>query len=332
MILSLIYVLLIDREQIVMYKCSRCNTDFLDGVQCSVCKNRYDFPCAGITEAGYRKLGDRKFTWKCSVCKNSSPTPTKSPDLEGILAEIKYLSAQLAPLPGLVESVKIIKEEVRDLKSIKTELLEVKSSVSSVQQSMVSLTERLTQLDSEVQSLQSAKQQLITLQQRVEQLERRADEDQQRSRLNNIEIKGVPFKSTENLYNIIHKIGDTISCSIPKEQINYIVRVPTRGDNTTKNIIVSLHNRYLKEDFIVAARRCKLLTASSLGFSGDKRIFVNDHLTLQNKTLLNKAKTLAKERKFEFIWVKSCRIFIRKNNTSPVIRINSELDLKRISC
>lgn len=314
-----------------MYKCNRCNTEFLDGVQCSVCLNRYDFPCAGISEVGYRKLGDRKFTWKCSACKNPSPSPGKSPELEGILTEIKYMSAQLANLPGLVESVRKIQEEIRDLKSIKTELTEVKSSVASVHQSMSSITDRLTKLDSEVQSLHSTKEQLTALQQRVDQLEIRANEDQQRSRLNNIEVKGVPFKSSENLYNIINKIGDTINFSISKDQINYIARVPTRGDSNTKNIIVSLHNRYIKDDFIVAARRCKSLTAANLGLSGDRRIFINDHLTLQNKTLLNKTKTLAKEQNFEFVWVKSCKIFVRKNNTSPVISINSVSDLKRIS-
>lgn len=314
-----------------MFKCNRCDTDFMDGVQCSVCQNRYDFPCSGITEAGYRKLGDRKFSWRCSTCRNPSPTPGKSPEFEGILSEIKFLSAQLATLPGLVESVRKIQEELSDLKSIKTELIEVKSSVDSVHLSMKSITDKLARLDSEVQSLQSTKEQLTTLQQRVDQLERRANEDEQRSRLNNLEIKGVPFKSSENLYNILHKICEFVKYPISKEQIDYIARVRTRGDSNIKNIIVSLHNRYIKDDFIAAVRKCKSLTATSLGISGDNRIFVNDHLTLKNKTLLNKTKTLAKERNFAFVWVKGCKIFVRKNTTSPVLYINSDTDLKRIN-
>ncbi|CAH2101184.1 unnamed protein product [Euphydryas editha] len=147
-----------------MYKCNRCNTEFLDGVQCSVCLNRYDFPCAGITEAGYRKLGDRKLTWKCSVCKNPSPTPRKSPELESVLTEIKFMSAQLTILPGLVESVKKIQEELSELKSIKAELADVKSSVASMHQSMSSITDKVAKLDSEVQSLHSFKEQFTSLQ------------------------------------------------------------------------------------------------------------------------------------------------------------------------
>lgn len=314
-----------------MYKCNRCSTEFIDGVQCTVCLNRFDFPCAGITESGYRKLGDRKLTWKCSACKNPSPTPNKSPELEGIFAELKYLSAQLATLPSLAENVKKIQEEVSDLKSIKSELTEVKSSVVSVHKSISTITDKLATLEREVQSLQSTKEQVITLQKRVEELESKTNEHEQRSRLNNLEIKGVPFKTSENLYEILFKIGNVINYKLTKEQINYINRVPTRGDNKTKNIVVSLHNRYTKEDFLAAARKCKSLTPSSLGFTGDKKIFVNDHLTLENKLLLNKTKALAKEHNFEFTWVKSCRIFVRKNVTSPVISINSEVDLKRIS-
>lgn len=314
-----------------MFKCNRCNTQFNDGVQCSVCLNRFDFPCSGINESGYRKLGDRKLTWKCSVCKNLSPTPSKSPELEGIHTELKYLSAQLATLPLLAENIRKIQDEVSDLKSIKSELTEVKSSVTSVHESISSISNRLTTLDREVQSLHESKEQLLSLQERVDQLERRANESEQRLRVNNIEIKGVPFKTSENLYNILFKIGDIINFKIPKEQITHIVRVPTRGDNNIKNIVVSLQNRYLKEDFIVAARKYKSLTSTALGLGGDNRIFINDHLTLENKKLLNKTKALAKERNYAFTWVKGCRIFVRKNIASPVIAISSELDLKRVS-
>lgn len=313
-----------------MFKCKRCNSEFRDGVQCSVCLNRYDFPCAGITESGYRKLGERKSTWRCSACKNSSPAPARSSEMEGILQELKYLSEQISTMPALVQSVKKIQEELSELKSIKAEFSDLKYSVESVHHSVASLSSRLDSLGQEVQSLQTAKEEILSLQNRVAQLEKRANEDEQRSRLNNVEIKGVPFTASENLYTYINKISEIINYKVAKDQINYIMRVPTRGDKTTKNIIVSLHNRYIKEDFVAAARTCKPFTTANLGLTGDKRIFVNDHLTLYHKSLLNKTKALSKEQNFAFTWVKGCKIFIRKNATSPVINIKSDADLMKL--
>lgn len=305
-----------------MFKCKKCDIEFKDGVQCTVCFSRYDFPCAGITETGYRKLGDRKSTWKCSACKGISaqvsPTPVKNIELEGILNELKYVSAQISSLPALAESVKTIKEEISNLKS-------------TFDLSISTLTKKVEQFEEEVRSLKLTKQTISTLEQRVNQLEEKFHDEDQRSRLNNVEIKGVPVTPSENLYTYIFKIGEIINYKIPKEQINYIVRVPTRGENNNKNIIVSLHNRYIKEDFVAAARSSKPFTANNIGLNGDKRIYINDHLTLRNKNLLNKTKTIAKEMGFLFTWVKGCKIFLRKNTTSPVITIKSEFDLKKLS-
>lgn len=305
--------------------------EFRDGAHCSVCLGRYDFPCAGITESGFRKLGERRATWKCIACKSISPTPGKSIEMEGILSELKFLSAQMAALPTLVENVKKIQEEINDLKSIKTEIAEFKASLEYVHLSVSNLTEKMALMDQQIQSLQSTKDQISTLQQLVNSMERRAEEENQRARLNNIEIKGVPMSKNENLYDLVSKIGNVFKCDIAREQINYIARVPTRGDKQIKNIIVSVHNRYLRDNFVAAARTCKVLTASNLGLAGDNRIFINDHLTLRNKSLLNQTKLLAKEAGFEYTWVKNCKIFVRKNNTSPIYNIRSEQDLKKIS-
>lgn len=315
-----------------MYKCHRCEVNFIDGVQCTVCLNRYDFPCAGITETGYRKLGDRRSTWRCGACKNSStnvsPTPPKNPEMENILRELKYVSAQMSSMPALTESVKKVQEELSELKAFKDELSNLKSSFDHA---FSSLTNKLARLEEEVHSLQSAKATIFTLEQRLAQFESKLNEEDQRSRLNNIEIKGVPVTASENLFVYIDRIGEILKCKIPKEQINYIMRVPTRKDNNSKNIIVSVHNRYLKENFVAAARSCKQLAASDLGLTGGNKIFINDHLTFHNKNLLNKTKKLAKETGFLFTWVRGCKIFARRNASSPVMTIKSESDLKKLS-
>ncbi|KAL4720828.1 hypothetical protein ACJJTC_014996 [Scirpophaga incertulas] len=72
--------------------------------------------------------------------------------------------------------------------------------------------------------------------------------------------------------------------------------------------------------------------AADIGYGGDPagKIFVNDHLTAENKRLLTSVKGLAKEKSFSYVWVKHSKIHVRKNDTSPVFIISTPSDLNRI--
>ncbi|KAL0849946.1 hypothetical protein ABMA28_011869 [Loxostege sticticalis] len=226
-----------------MLRISRCNRNV---AQCSSCTLFYDFNCAGITEGGYRKLGDRKSTWKCPGCKSGSTSKTTSsnpaspmfqnPDSELLMLEIKKMSGKIEALSSLAQDVKTIKEDVQQLRN----------SVEFAHESSKLCNERINDLEK------------------------------------------------------------------------------------NKNIIVNFNNRYLKENFVACARAHKSISAIELGFGSESKIFVNDHLTIENKILLNKAKKEAKDRGYSFVWVKNCKILLRKNPTSPIKVIKSDLDLKKL--
>lgn len=89
---------------------------------CAAYNQTLHFHCAGITEAGHKKLGDRKITWRCSKYKLSGITQStilpKSPKSESetnIVSEIRPLSINLAPLEGLREEILTLKSESADL-------------------------------------------------------------------------------------------------------------------------------------------------------------------------------------------------------------------------
>lgn len=91
------------------------------------------------------------------------------------------------------------------------------------------------------------------MKQTISQLREQIDEQDQWQRLNNTEIKGVPMKNNENLFEILAKIGQKIMFPITKNNINFVVHIqpgyPT--ENRMKPIIVSFINSYFKEDFII---------------------------------------------------------------------------------
>ncbi|CAG5052445.1 unnamed protein product [Parnassius apollo] len=150
-----------------------------DGVQFTLCLKQYDIPCAGVTEIGFRKLGDRKATWKYNTCKNTSsgsPAPGSSnfctpSDLDGIRGELRGLSEQMSSFPKLLDSVKNIQADLADLKTIKCELSVVKDSLDYVHASVDTLIARLAEVDREIQTLQKTKEGVTHLEQRLQKLE-----------------------------------------------------------------------------------------------------------------------------------------------------------------
>ncbi|KAL0820086.1 hypothetical protein ABMA28_006031 [Loxostege sticticalis] len=310
-----------------MFNCASCGDQHTDGAFCSACKKHFDFPCSGVTESGYRKLGDRKNAWRCLKCKTNqfpSPSPAstsaQSDPLDKMNKQLNKIMSQLAPLASLVEDVKLIKCDLGDLKE----------SLGMAHDLITNFTDKIKIIEDKVEEMKKSADEIPALRAEVTRLSQELQDRDQWARANNVEIRGVPLKKNENLFDIVEKIGHLCNFYYRKEAINYIARIPTRLTNTEKPILVAFNRRYLKEEFVSMARNCKELSLSNLGFTTSGKIYVNDHLMPFNKTLLSKAKALAKEKNFRYIWEKHCKIMARKSDTSPIFQIKTEKDLLKI--
>ncbi|KAM3956926.1 uncharacterized protein ACR2FA_009045 [Aphomia sociella] len=312
-----------------MFTCANCNSRHTDGTHCSVCKLHYDFQCSGVTEIGYRKLGDRKNSWRCLKCKNfglgdsQSPRPT-SPlpgQLDNIQDQLNKITLQLAPLTSLVEDIKIMKEDIRSLSE----------SLEMAHETVRNFSCTVSELQCRLSEVEKVASDVPILQSEIVRLKEELNHRDQWARANNIEIKGIPEKKNENLYMVAQKIAELNNTEIKKEEINYIARIPTRLPDACKSIVISFNNRYRKEDFISATRKNKKLNLTDMGFAAGGQFYVNDHLTQLNKNLLSKARSLAKNCTFKYIWVKHCKIMARKSDTSRIFFIKSEKDLTLIT-
>lgn len=306
--------------------CASCGLKFNDGVQCSICLKHLDFGCAQLTETGWRKLGsDRRAAWKCSSCRGLSPKPAATPDpvspaMDEILREIRDVQLKLIGLPSLIE----------DIKTIKNDLTELKVSCDFMGTRLDNFSSKMAEVESRVSKIENMQLSVDSLEKDVAELKVQLSAADQRSRLNNVEIKGVPVRKDENLFSIVEAISKEANVNFPRTQINYLYRVPVHGSKD-KAIIVSFTNRYVKEEFVAAARARKTLAAPDIGFRDSvRRIYVNDHLNAESKGLLTKAKSAAREKSFKYIWVKYGKIHLRKNDTSPVFIVSQESDLNKI--
>ncbi|XP_060810216.1 uncharacterized protein LOC132904303 [Amyelois transitella] len=307
-----------------MNVCSRCKMSYNDGVQCSSCKSNYDFGCSGITEQGYRKLGaDRRASWRCASCRGTSPVRgEETVSLDRIFNEILDMKRQLTNLPALLDEVKCIKNELQDLRAS----CEFNSS------KLDECTTRIEAVEARLPEVNQLREELAATQDDLVKCRHSLATKEQWLRLNNAEIKGVPTKKDENLFDILDSIGKFIKCPISKTYINHIARVP-QHNSKEKSIIVSFTNRYMKEEFVAAARSMKNLKSSDFGFrDSTQRVFVNDHLTTESKNLLTKTKSVLKDKMgYRYVWVKYSKIHVRQNDISKIFIINSESDLNRLS-
>lgn len=136
----------------------------------------------------------------------------------------------------------------------------------------------------------------------------------------------------ENCELLVQKLAEQISYPIDSKDTKVCHRVSLAHNTTEKNIIVRFVSRKVRNEFYQRAKKARLST-DVLAFSSviKQAIYVNEHLTRENKKLLAEALKRKKEKKWMFVWTDQGQTKARKPTDSPVVRVTCEADLSRIS-
>lgn len=210
--------------------------------------------------------------------------------------------------------------------------VELSREVDTLRKEVVEMRKSLEMFNSLYEKMKQDQEALAkdnkALKKENEQLAKRIADSEQYSRVNNIEIKGVPCTQNEDCNAILQKIGDKIGCPVTPADIDVIHRVPAKKD---KNIIARFCLRTKKADFISKARKARLTTTDlDIPQTPAAPVFINEHLTPDNKRLFAQALALKKEKNWKFLWTDGCRIKAREREDSRVCVIGSARDLPKI--
>lgn len=204
------------------------------------------------------------------------------------------------------KAIEDLRRELRaDLRSIKDKLQEVAELKAEIQQ--------VLKINQDLRA-ENAK-----LSCRIEELE-------QYQRANNIEIKGIPLDGEP--LSIVSQMGELINEEISEADIDICHRVPTARHDQS-NIIVRFVRRTKRNAFLSKAKKAKIDT-TALGFKTSSKVFVNEHLTRHGKRLLGAAVEKKKELKWRFVWTAGGKVFVRKDEKSPAVRIASLEDVEKM--
>lgn len=266
--------------------------------------------------------------------------------LQSAMKELRQdLDAKLRKIDDNINNIKSelisytteVKNEISALRqeqtTIKQTVSDLSQEVSSVKDSMQYHSDQYDDLKKQVDSLSTQVNNMNKSGSSITLLESKIDTLEQQARQCNIEITNLTERKGENLTALLETSGNTINCTIHKNDIVSVHRVPhSRPDNKKpKNVIVKFTTRTLRDNVMSAHRLNKSLTTGQLGISGvDEKVFINEHLTLKNKQLFRQVREIAKKHDYKYTWIKNATILVRKSDSSPIFAIRGEKDLEKI--
>uniref|UniRef100_A0A2A4JUE7 Zinc finger PHD-type domain-containing protein n=1 Tax=Heliothis virescens TaxID=7102 RepID=A0A2A4JUE7_HELVI len=300
--------------------CSKCKDVVVEGVLCSQCQKHLHYSCSGVQETTYRKMtAEKRDNWRCVDCRTSGLSPT----LSDVLKELKSLRSSFDELKA---DVNIVKTSVEDMT---TQWKDIICRVESMEGRLDCVEQTTSKLASLHRELQDAKT-------TIAELTRENNSREQYSRMNNAEISGIPWQKGENLVSILSNIYTKVGLSLELRDINRIHRVrrfeqEPNAPSRPPAIIVQFIRQGSKDQLLAAIRSRRGISTADIGFTGPAaNIYVSDHLTPTYKLLLKRSRELKEQCGFKYLWVRDCKIFMRKSDSSKVIRISSDKDLSNI--
>lgn len=157
-------------------------------------------------------------------------------------------------------------------------------------------------------------------------------------------ISGIPSSVAEKLSPFEVSVAVLRTLELPN-LINDILTVrkfKSKNRSRQNNNIVSLYSYIVLlkssqvRDFIIAAKRKSrgLLVKSIFPMYVDQNfksaVYVNEFLLPETYRLLRQTKNKAKAKNFEYVWVTSGQIFVKKDVSSEKIAISSDSDLNKL--
>lgn len=237
--------------------------------------------------------------WRCGNCKGVKKTVDTS-EMGKHFADLKR---------DLERSQQFLSDRYEELIGKVTENREIMSQMSKTIESLVG---KVKERDDVIMNLTS----------RLNQLE-------QYGRNHNFELGEVTEIEKENLEDVVVAVARKMDINLTPAEIETVHRLPAKKGKV-RSIIVQLNSRKKRDEFILKRSKVRISNDDLLGNGNKSKVYINENLTPFYKNLLWKAKTIQQEKRYAFAWFRFGKVLMRKDERSPVIRIDQESDLNEL--
>ncbi|XP_063358618.1 uncharacterized protein LOC134648065 [Cydia amplana] len=255
------------------------------------------------------------------ICKSQKD------DITGMKSDVSDIKDQLSSMRATTENLVI------EHNQLKADITEIKDSLNFHSHRQDALCTRVDSIELSVNRIELLEQDVSTLKQSYNNLQLEHHTLQQRDRLHNLEISGIPENRAENLNGVITNIAKIAGVDITSANILHVNRVQPRVEaaGRPRNIVVQLNSQIIKDSILSGIRRRKGITSTDIGMPGEAAIiYVNEHLIPFYKQLRKETKDAANAASYKYVWVRNCKIFARKSDKSPIIFVKDANDINKI--
>lgn len=296
------------------------NDDSEQKIKCSgICNNYFHSRCIQEDVRGTKTRSFRD--WKCEVCRSVVYASPKSEmkcasELTKLLEDFKKqmlgeMKSTRSEINGLANSMQFFSDKMDESTNL---MKEIREELAAVKKENESLRVKNAALNSEVSSLKD----------RVRSLE-------QYSRKNNVEISGIPETPKEDVCRIVRDVGATLGVEVLENDISTAHRVPTFKKDRPPPIIVQFCRRTIRDALISKFRDRKKMTANQIHAAlPSSDVYVNEHLSPENKLFLSKLKQKCKEIGFNYAWCRDGKFFVRRSQGERCLKVDTYEELAKL--
>lgn len=259
-----------------------------------------------------------------SVTPSECAPPSLSNQIASLASVVASISTKLEKLDKLdhvVNDVAAIKEQMTGMDDLRDDgrgCLEKLNSVStrldSMESSTTTLSQRVEELEKRPPARASSPDQ--RLQNRVRQLEceRHASD---------IVISGLPESSAGDR-TLVQSLCELLGVPVDDEKIKQLRRMRPSGNTTApRSLFITFGSSDLRNAIIAAKRLKGPINAKQVhaAFPETQRVNVNEFLPAELHILYMRAKTVAKEKRYRYVWIRDGCVYVRKASDCQAIRI-----------
>lgn len=170
----------------------------------------------------------------------------------------------------------------------------------------------------------------VEMRERLERLESIVESIEVEKIENNVIITGVERQSgSEKARDVVMKIFKKVLKDVREESVVKAYRMNDRRENSP--LIVQLERKEQKVELLKARREMGSITTIECSLKGKtSHIYINEQLTPYTNDLFYKARGVKREKKYQHLWTRDGKIYIRKDDNSERIRIRNKPDLGRL--
>lgn len=232
---------------------------------------------------------------------------------------------------SLKEDVSLIKNDIKQFKEDITKTVDM--CFEEIKELKVVSQGFCSKLDEQEKVIDCLKSENISLKKEVTGLKKRVNSGEQYSRSNCLDIQGVPESRSENILEVVTKVAQVVGFTLEPSMVDAVHRLApnVKKPDTPRGIILKFCRRIDMEDMRRKAIKKKGFSASNLGLSSERTVFVNLAMTRETRILWAAVRKFKEDNHYRFAWITSSgKIYLRKAERGPAILIEDETDLQRL--